>query len=148
MDWEYAPIAIMFIFMVGFMLVVPLSIFWVQDMPDRTVEHDLWYAKAPFGVCYSDVSGHFIWGSGSISSDVGESYMLKYWEGDQLKSMTVDASTTSIVVDGKFQIEQTYSVKHFVIMNQDVSTLKTIILHLETLPENISGLDTSGYGGK
>ncbi len=132
-----------------FLLCVPLVVLnWTQDAPDRTVTHDLWYAKAPFGVCYSDVSGSFIWGSGSINTDAGESYMLKYWEGNELKSMTVDASKTSIVVDGKFQIEQIYTVKHYVIINSDNVILKQQLLHLPSLPENISGLDTSGYGGK
>jgi len=61
----------------------------------------IYKATLPFGVI--QLEGRFLLASGTIGNE--EVYYIKYWIGDNLCSLQVDAEDCPIVVDGTFQIE-------------------------------------------
>lgn len=82
-------------------LLIPLILFVVAVMaisvllsspPPQTHTHDIWDAQAPFGHYWVDTEGNFVFGSGSIDSNLKESYTIKYLSGDEL--VTVICSAT------------------------------------------------------
>lgn len=120
-----------------------LSFLAILVIPIRTeirVETlDLWYTQAPFGEIYADISGSFVWGSGRLSTVPLEAYSVKYWNDKQLYSLVLDASETPIVVDGTFQLIITHYVpKDILGFGAEDSDATTMILHLPSLPQNIT----------
>jgi len=79
----------------------------------RSAYYDLYYAKAPFGLLWIETtaSGSFFFGVGrfDLSTDLTETYVVKYWDGNELKTRQFDAEQTSIIVDGTFRLEKRYS---------------------------------------
>jgi len=47
--------------------------------------------------------------SGGISSE--ETYFLKYFDGDELKSLSLEADEVSIIVDGTFKLEEEIHIR-------------------------------------
>lgn len=63
-------------------------------------KHDIWSANCPWGEYYTDIDG-----SGSflyihIESTLGEGYVIKYLEGDQLKTLILPS--TGETEDGEY----------------------------------------------
>lgn len=114
------------------MVIIPVSFI------STSYDVDLYYTQAPFGVLYADISGHFTWGSGSISTSPAEAYSIKYWQDSQLQSLTLDAVDTPIKVDGTFKLSITtvgaYDIYGLHIGDKD----DTYVLHLPYLPNNVT----------
>ncbi|MGD2090773.1 MAG: hypothetical protein PVH61_31665 [Candidatus Aminicenantes bacterium] len=102
---------------------------------------DIYYAEAPFGVLYADVegstSGGFMWQSGSIDTKLSESYVVKYWEDGMLKSKSLDAEDTPIIVDGTFRLNTT-------VITSQVYKKTRYTLHLPFLSENVTNYNWKG----
>jgi len=75
--------------------------------------YKVYYVEAPFGIIYTDTEGSFVFASGDISTQLGEAYVVKYFYSEELKSLTLDSSRTSIVIDKTFRLERRYSVYKF-----------------------------------
>lgn len=69
--------------------------------------YDLYYVDAPFGTVWIDIEGRFFLLSGYITSDLKESYTVKYFNGNKLHSKMVEAEETAVIADGTFQYEVT-----------------------------------------
>jgi len=67
---------------------------------------DLYYVEAPFGYMWVETRGAFVFGCGRISSELHESYIIKYFDGDELLSKTMFAEETAVVVDETFRLEK------------------------------------------
>jgi hypothetical protein len=132
---KFLLFSLVFIFGIEFLV---LSAFAPVREVDENSIVDLWYTQAPFGVIYADVSGHFVWGSGTLTTSPSEAYSAKYWKDGQLQSLVLDATETPIVVDGSFKL--TISTPHqFNLYGLELGTGEpTYILHLPYLPENVS----------
>ena len=114
--------------------------------------NDLFYAEAPFGILYTNTEGHssgsFLWSSSTVTSSLGESYVVKYWQDNMLYSKTLDASSTPIVVDGTFRLEVNSKVVEdvpvcnlFDLHDRTFTKFDGFVLHLPSLPANVSGYD-------
>jgi len=138
------------IFVLILLSVIPL----VSYSVGYQVEYQsLYYTQAPFGILYADTSGsingNFIWISGSISTSLGEAYVIKYWQNGELLSTTLPANQVPIVVDGTFRLETNYTInQHQPIINlfglgkgsiYNSTDSPTYILHLPSLPVNATG---------
>lgn len=85
---------------------------WAEKKEE--VEFPIYVCTAPFGVLALDISGSISGHSsgfltfnsgmfnGSIRSDIEEKYIVKYMDGQYLKTKTFDAEDTSLIVDGRF----------------------------------------------
>lgn len=67
--------------------------------------YDVYHAEAPFGVLWVETEGSFIFGCGSIDSQLRESYIVKYFDGNKLRSITLNAERFPIIIDGTFKLE-------------------------------------------
>ena len=115
---------------------------WTEETVTYTY-NDLYYTEAPFGILYADTegqySGGFLWSSGSMDTKLSESYIVKYWVGNQLRSKALDADATPIIVDGTFRLNTTTFTSK---LYQKVR----YTLHLPYLPENVTNYDWKGVG--
>lgn len=67
--------------------------------------YDIQYVEAPFGVLWVEIRGSFVFGCGSIRSNLKETYIVKYWAGNELHTIHLDAIKHPIIVDGSFKLE-------------------------------------------
>ena len=86
------------------------------ESAEKTEEkaHPIYMCTAPFGVLSRDFSGNlsgessgvltFNSGSlrGSFDSKLEETYVVKYLDGNRLKTKTFEAEKTDIIIDGRF----------------------------------------------
>ena len=76
----------------------------------ESTEYEIYKATVPFGVFMveGNMGGVMFMGTGMISGSISseETYFLKYFDGDELKSISFDAEDVSIVVDGTFVLEE------------------------------------------
>lgn len=121
----------------------------------ESIEYEIYTITAPFGIIYNNlhgsISGHssgflfFFSGSvqGSISTDLEETYIIKYMDGNELKTKKYDAFKKSIVVDGKLCLEHKFRVDYrkdekgrwFEHYRYDSDWSGEWIIHLPKLPE-------------
>jgi len=97
--------------------------------------YDCYYVDAPFGRYWTDTEGQFFLASGYITSSLTESYTVKYWKGDKLETIILDAEDTPIIVDGTLRLSQRYTK-----IVKRIDILETII-YVPFLPEG--GYDSS-----
>ena len=86
---------------------------WTSEKIEYIYEYyPIYRCTAPFGVLSLEISGSgsFILASGSFSIEGGlsEKYVVKYWDGDELKTQILSAESTSVIVDDTFQLELMY----------------------------------------
>lgn len=92
--------------LVAFLILLAFSVTnCEQGHQTKTTYYDVYHAEAPFGVLWVKTRGSFVFGCGSISSQLKESYIIKYWIGNELHSVTLDAEKHPIIVDGTFKLE-------------------------------------------
>lgn len=109
--------------LVGLAGILLLGFFWmVVDVctSTTTIEHesrrfDIYHCTAPFGIIWveSSADGCFLFIAGSYSMDMAlsEDYIVKYFSGEKLKTKIFKSTTTSVIPDGKFYLEQQWWVK-------------------------------------
>lgn len=85
---------------------------WAEKTIER--EYPIYVCTAPFGVLSRDLSGEIAGSSsgfltfnsgsihGSLNSDLEETYIVKYLDGNLLKTKSFTAEKTDIIVDGRF----------------------------------------------
>lgn len=89
----------------------------------QSEEFEIYTLTAPFGILYGKTSGRisgsyegFIFHSGSLSgsfsSELEEQYIVKYMDGNELKTKVFKAKDTSLVVDGKLCLENKFRVAY------------------------------------
>jgi len=65
---------------------------------------------APFGIFAiegeGEIGGGFIVFHGSSEFELREEYVVKYFDGNELKTKILDAEKTSLIVDGTFRLEK------------------------------------------
>lgn len=94
--------------LVGILIVCVISIYQTSQRVSTEVStyYEIYNARLPFGVFLSSGGGSFILGTGSFSVSTDEVYLIKYFDGEELKSLELEAEKTSIVVDGTFRLEE------------------------------------------
>ena len=71
---------------------------------------DCYYVDAPFGRFWTDTEGRLFFGSGYITSDLTESYVIKYWDSQgQLQTLICSAEDTPIIVDGTLRVTKWFN---------------------------------------
>lgn len=86
---------------VAVLFVIPTTPnYWVT-----TGKREIYYVELPVGKFWTDIEGHFIFASGTIDSRLTESFPVKYFKGNELRSLMLDASSTPIIPDGQFYLE-------------------------------------------
>jgi len=106
------------IFVIGG-LVIALSIIAVVisglirvSVGNTTADFDLYDAQCPFGRYYTDIEGGgFIFVS--IDSSLGEGYVFKYFDGDILKTLIVDATNDDVRVHLTNDTTRMWMTVHF-----------------------------------
>jgi hypothetical protein len=70
---------------------------------------DIYKATVPFGefVQSGSLSGVMFFGFGSISGSFSgeEFYLVKYFDGEELNTLKLDAENVPLIIDGTFQLE-------------------------------------------
>jgi len=64
---------------------------YVFDSYEQNIT-DVYHIEAPFGYLHVDIGGGFLY----IKSKPGESYIVKYWEGNELKTLSLDAHDENV----------------------------------------------------
>lgn len=112
--------------------------FW-RVSTEVSTYHEIYSARLPFGVFMSSGGGSFILGTGGFSFGTDEVYLVKYFDGVELKSLELEASKTSLIVDGTFRLEEiTLDVEQNVLWwrQKFVGTMmRGRRLHIPYLPE-------------
>jgi len=71
---------------------------------------DCYRVTAPFGKLWVETRGGFVMimgtGVGSIRGSLDEAYIVKYYVGDEIHTVILDAEKTPVVVDGTFRLER------------------------------------------
>jgi len=72
----------------------------------ETRYYDIYNLKAPFGIFWTEggMSGNIIYFRGY--TEMVENYVVKYFDGNELKTKIFNAEETSIVVDNTLRLEQ------------------------------------------
>jgi len=83
-------------------------VFWrgYYNEYEESQYYDLYYVDAPFGVLWVDVEGRFIFASGTLDSELQETYIVKYFINGELHSTTFLANKITVVADGTFRLEK------------------------------------------
>lgn len=96
-------------FVVAFTVVMMLfgvSILCVASVRNtETVSYEVYYAECPFGILWVETRGSFIFASGTLQSNLQESYIVKYYVGDELHTVNLKAEEYPIIIDGTFGME-------------------------------------------
>lgn len=103
----------------------------------KSMFYPIYHATAPFGVLWRDVEGRFIFGSGYITTELVETYIIKYMIGDALHTKTFDATVHALIVDGSFVLEEqivetTYPITLFEVVQSQ--TTEGYVIHIPFLP--------------
>lgn len=93
---------------------------------------NLYDADFPYGRFWVDTEGRFFFASGRITSELTESYSVKFWSNDELHSLILTATDTPIIVDGTFQLEVISTTLKFRITVYETKTSYKI--HVPYLP--------------
>jgi hypothetical protein len=109
----------------------------------RTVEYPIYKATLPFGVITTsgEIDGGFVFGTGGFHGEMysEETYYIKYFDGEELKSLSLDASETPLVVDGSFTLEVTYMTRTSWILIWKITCYEDEVvgyrIHIPELPE-------------
>lgn len=106
-----------------------LGIIWLASIFTATHHEyheycDIYKATVPFGefVQTGRLGGFMFFGFGSVGGSLSgeEFYLVKYFDGEELKTLKLDADETSLIVDGTLQLEiiSTYSSgRHFFVFD-------------------------------
>lgn len=99
------------IFIFGFLFFFILTCFGLFEREYTQYEKiegsfPIYYAEVPNGKIWVDIEGHFVLGCGSIDSSLKETYIIKYLDGNELKTYQADATTNSLIIDGTFKLER------------------------------------------
>ena len=94
--------------LVGFLVVCIIGAYQSSQRISTEVStyYEIYNARLPFGVFLSSGGGSFILGTGGFSINTDEVYLIKYFDGEELKSLELDAEKTSIIVDETFRLEE------------------------------------------
>jgi len=112
--------ACMFIFVLlltslVFTITVDYALHTYSNLTTRT-HYQIYRVTAPFGVFavegQGEIGGLFIVFYGSYSIELTEQYVVKYFDGDELKTKIFDATTVSIVIDETFTLEQIFTEEY------------------------------------
>jgi len=122
-----------------------LNIPWCHTI--RKVErtyNSIYHVTAPFGIYWTEgdgsIQGSFLYKEGSYEMQMVENYIVKYFDGNELKTIILNAENTSIVVDETFRLETItyreyyYRDKDNVYMDYYVEHGMTYKIHLPFLP--------------
>ncbi len=137
----FAYIAILFIAIVG----IPSLLFAQITFEYETTYNEMWYADCPFGRFYVDVEGDFSFLSGTITSTPSESYIIKYFESAELKTLILDAKHTSVIFDGTFRLE-TIMKNRYIFGRFDYTYSISYKIHLPFKPQINSTPDLNQTG--
>jgi hypothetical protein len=104
----------------------------------ETKEYEAYTMTAPFGFfsVKGSVSGSAFGFSGSISSS--ESYDVKYFQDEVIKTIILDAEKTDVVVDGTLRLVR-YTLRQegwFFIWKLAISPRYKYVVHIPYLPEH------------
>ena len=79
--------------------------------------YDIQYAECPFGVYWTEGEGKFRFlfasGGGEFEFGMVENYVIKYWSGNELHTIILNAEETPVIVDGTFRLEWIIKVNRF-----------------------------------
>ena len=115
-------------------------------------EYPIYMCTAPFGVLFSKTSGQFSGTfngmltfnsgrmSGSIDTHLEEKYIVKYLDGNQLKSKSFDAKTAKVFIDGdklllKVELEESYQPELYHTDNPEYQSDSYWSIHIPKLPD-------------
>ena len=120
----------------------------------KTIQKDypIYMCTAPFGVLFNKLSGEitgtfngvltFNNGSltGSINTQLEEKYIVKYLDGNQLKSKTFDAKTAPIFIGGKqlilqVELQESYHPELHHTDNPEYQSDRYWSIHIPELPD-------------
>jgi len=80
-----------------------------KDTVTQVTYYDCYRVTAPFGVFVvegeGEIAGSFIAFYGSSEFELREEYVIKYFDGNELKTKIFDAEKTPLIVDGTFKFE-------------------------------------------
>jgi len=103
---------------------------------NEPVSYELYYASVPFGVFMSkgELDGVMFLGFGGIRGEftTSENYILKYFDGGQLKTAIVDSRMCPIVCDGTFRVEITERCN--MMGDEDHLRYYTYVVYVPSLP--------------
>lgn len=110
------------VMIVGLSFTVPVR----GDIIQQTKKYEIYRCTAPFGILWVETDGMgtflFISGSMTIDSELSESYIVKYMDGD-LKTLILKATETPVRIDGKFFLSETWEIsKDYNIHGQIIHT--------------------------
>lgn len=126
-------------------LIVIISALFAQTTTTHyytTESHDVYYASAPFGILWRETEGHFVFGCGSIQTQLTETCTVKYMVGNELKTFNAKFGDITILVDGSFKFEQKNPMhrdQHWLWGTHEIPEIPIVyVLHIPALP-NING---------
>jgi len=121
---------------IGILLIVLLCQF-ISISSYESKNYDLYYVSAPFGILWRDTSGIFIFASGTIQTDLKETYIVKYLVENQLYTMQFDANKNALIVDGSFILEERTEFiqrSHWLWGESMLKGKTTFYIHIPILP--------------
>jgi len=133
-------------YVIGMIAIVLISssviILFVANFETTTIidtYHEMYTVTAPFGVIYvnqtGDMSGSLFYTKGSFESTLSETYIAKYMEGNQLRTITTN---TPIIVDGNFTLQEHITIIEYKnSIYHEIKSNKTTtewIIHIPSLP--------------
>jgi len=129
--------------MIGILFLLMLQVAFTVQTSIVTKYHDIYQATLPFGIIQlsGDAQGTFFFGTGEFSSSITseEFYFIKYFDGKELKSLSLEADKTPIIIDETFRLEETTHQKYFYIFFWKINFSQPYVwnrkVHIPYLPE-------------
>ena len=120
--------------------------FWKKQESPKIIETSqkskkispIYYITAPFGIIFKHTSGRgssdVKYGFGfSVDTTLEEKFVIKYMDGNRLRTATENAEDANVVIDGTFCYEQMFET--FYENGKEGSTYpRGTIIHLPKLP--------------
>ena len=102
---------------------------------------DLYYATVPYGILWVETKGGAVFflfaGAGYIEGNLQETYIVKYYIGNEIHSLDLKSSWTPLVEDGTFQLEKYRNPDYSDTLEQNPTDGEEWLykIHIPKLPE-------------